>query len=404
MSTDKYAQRRSVVRQIGRALNPMEHLRYRFDEYKEMFDEIEEIDSSMRQKALGQKDELRDLLHEARMAMKQRKFPSVVYYAWKIVNSIDGVFDEVKNLDILKTKYLKEQYGRTDLLPSQIREMDEALKQKSTKSNVRFPKAAKMEILLRAAATPDADLITKGELISSAGPVQWIKENIPSFEGMKVDLMDRVFRNKTHKQREAARQAMRIAERAYSSINNVFEKLDSHRTDFSSYIDEANKAKNMFDEELSTLSKLYQDHFSHIVPEVKEESTPAAPREAPPAPRESSVEQPEVVPDIPVETPQDETIEVGTDELIVDPDMVPQSDTEQLSFDFPQPHTEEELEQQHVAASEIVSLIDRSKVSLASGHRGVAIALLARASEICDNFGAEESSSRLLEIAQSIAK
>lgn len=399
MSTDKYAQRRSVVRQIGRAINPMEHVRYYgFDEYREMFDEIEQIDSSMREKALGQKDELRDLIHEARMAMKQRRFPSVVYYAWKIVSSIDGVFNEVDKLNVLKEKYLKEQYGKTELLPSQIREMDKALgKKKPLKQEVRFPKAAKMQMLLRAAATPDADLITKADLISEAGPVQWIKENIPSFEGMKVDLMDRVFRNKAHKQREAARQAMRIAEKAYASIKGVFDKLDSYRTDFSAYVDQANKAKSMFDEDVRTLSSLYQEHFSHIVPDEKEE--PVAqnvqpevqkPQEAPAPTPESAVEP--------------DTIEVGTDDLIVDPDMVPQDGTEQLSFDFPQPQTQEELEQQHVAAAQIVSLIDRSKISLASGQRGLAVALLSKASEICDDFGAEESSTRILEIAQSIAK
>jgi len=365
-----------------------------------MFDEIEVIDSSMREKALGQKDELRELVHEARMAMKQRKFPSVVYYAWKIVSSIDGVFDQVDSLNRLKEKYLKEQYGKTELLPSQVREMDQALgKQKPLKDKIQFPKAAKMEMLLYAAAVPDADLITKAELISEAGPVQWIKENIPSFEGMKVDLMDRVFRNKAHKQREAARQAMRIAERAYASIKNVFDKLDASRTDFSTYIDEANKAKNMFDQEVQTLSSLYKEHFSHIIPEVppKEEERPKE-------------EVQEVQSETSSEAPGD--IEVGTDDLVVDPDMVPQQESfdfsqpesQQLSFDFSQPQTEEELEQQHVAASEIVNLIDRSKVSLASGQRGVAIALLARASEICDDFGAEVASTRILELAQSLTK
>src|SRR5690606_12678299 len=114
MSTEKYAQRRSVVRQVGRALNPMEHARrYLSDEYSQMTEEIKAIDTSMREKALGQNDELREYLHEARMAMKQRKFPSVVYYAYKLVSSIDGVFEEVSKLNHLKDEYLEQQYGKT---------------------------------------------------------------------------------------------------------------------------------------------------------------------------------------------------------------------------------------------------------------------------------------------------
>lgn len=393
MSTEKYAQRRSVVRQVGRALNPMEHARrYLSDEYSQMTEEIKAIDTSMREKALGQNDELREYLHEARMAMKQRKFPSVVYYAYKLVSSIDGVFDEVSKLNHLKDEYLEQQYGKSDLLPSQMQELDQGLsKSQPLKSSVRFPKAAAMKMLLYAAATPDEALYTKADLISQAGPVQWIKENIPSFEGMKVDLMDRVFRNKTHKQREAARQAMRIAERAYSSITSVFEKLDQNLTDFSSYIDQANKAKNMFDTEAATLSQLYQDHFSHLKPEevsktLVEEDQPQKEQE---------------------EKSEEGDIEVDLDEMIeVQPDLVPEQypAQQQMTFDFDQPQTPEELEQQHVAASEVLDLVERSKISLASGQRGIAIALLARASEICDNYGAEESSTSFLEIAQSLAK
>lgn len=398
MSTEKYAQRRSVVRQVGRALNPMEHARrYLSDEYKEMYNEIKEVDTLMREKALVQNDELRELLHEARMAMKQRKFPSVVYYAWKLVSSIDGVFEEVDKLNVLKEKYLEQQYGNTDLLPSQIRDMEQGLgKLKPLKNKIQFPKAASMEMLLYAAATPDESLYTKADLVSQAGPVQWIKENIPSFQGMKVDLMDRVFRNKTHKQREAARQAMRIAEKAFKSISSVFEKLDANMNDFSAYVDYANKAKNMFSAETATLSELYQEHFSHLKPEEKPDESVGEP------------DQPQVEEN----KPEEGDIEVSTDELIeVEPDLVPEQisfeypeQQQQMNFDFTQPQTEEELEQQYAAASDILDLINRSKVSLASGQRGVAVALLAKASEICDDHGAEESSASFLEIAQSLAK
>jgi hypothetical protein len=393
---EKEAQRRSVTKSIGRAINPAEWFRNMSGEYREVSQLIDEIDKDMRDKALQNDPGMREAIHEARMAMKNREFPKTFYYAWQLIKAVEGIFTkDIHKLERLSKRIINEFYAES-LTPSQLRELHRNFGQGS--KEIKVPKNSNLEVLLYAAAAPE--LISEG-----ANPVQWLQENIPSYRQLKGDLLDRIFRNRMGKQKEAARLALSVAEKAYKSIKEVFSKLDSARRDFSTYISIAQKYQERFEALKEELSVIYQEHFSDLVPsnkpEKKEQKTEqsrkcwncganavaGAPCSECGAEEMRSAEAPPAVPV--VESPQPAGTKNPNPGPLVDNVTVPNI-------------TNKEEEEKTKAAELIVELVSKARNALEQSDRGLAAALLAKASEICDDYGNEEESIVLLKAASDL--
>lgn len=369
MSIEKEAQGRSITNMLGRALNPMEWVRYYgFIDYRQLYNEITALDTTMRQKVRDNEIGIRTSLHEARMAMKNREFPKVLYYALKLIQSVDGIFDVSKIEEISNEIFTKEQQAsQSSITDEQRQEMEEALGERPLQGQAQFPTEAALSVLLRASAVP--------ELISEAGAIQWLQENIPTARQMKGDLLDRIFRNKAGKQKEAAKEALRLAEQVYSSIKTLFDKLDAARTDFGKYISTVKYYQGVFDKYKARLSALYQANFSGIVPAKKEVSETTAPEiPATTAP--------------PVEAPPAETVTTAPI-----PAAAPAK-----------PKRRRKKPEMASAAEVVLDLVGRAKLAAKDGDFGIASALLVKASEIYDNYDNEEKSIELLIAAEKLLK
>ncbi len=416
MTFDKEAQRKSIVNMLGRHLNPMELARKTLSRrYRDVYNKIKEIDNDMREAALSSDPGIRDSLHEARMAYKNREYPRVLFYAWKILETMDGIFYQIYELEKLRETMMEEFYGEgTKLSDDELRQMSKALGNKPEKplaqGPVQMPKAAKLEFLLYAAATPDPDSIPMG-MIKQAGPMQWLQENIPTFHQMEGALLDRIFRNKMGKQREAAKSALNIAERAHASIKEVFKQLDAARTDFSSYITIAKRFKDRFEQQKQQLSALYQSNFADIVPDMSkynkdksDETAPAvAPLVAPVAP--APVESPAPPPVAPAPAPAPPPAPVIPSPPV---ETAPASAEADWEFEEQGPPTltsaqmEEFRANMGKPAAQVICLWKQAKIEKARGNKGISAALLVKASEICDDNNDAADAKLLIHIAERV--
>lgn len=371
MTIEKEAQGRSITNMLGRALNPMEWVRYYgFSEYRRLYDAVTELDTSMRAAVKERDPDIRTSLHEARMAMKNREFPKVLYYALKLIQSVDGIFDVSKIEEITSEIFTKEQEAsQSSITDEQRQEMEEALGERPLQGQAQFPTEASLEILLRASAVP--------ELISEAGAIQWLQENIPTAKQMKGNILDRIFRNKAGKQKEAAKEALRLAEQAYSSIKTLFDKLDAARTDFNKYISTVKYYQGLFAKYKGRLSALYQANFSGIVPAKKEVS------EAPPAETPATTAPPVEAPPATAPAPAPATT----------PAKAPAK-----------PKRRQKKPEMASAAEVVIDLVGRAKLAAKDGDFGIASALLVKASEIYDHYDNEEKSIELLIAAEKLLK
>ena len=378
MTIEKEAQSRSVTNMLGRALNPMEWVRYYgFSDYRRLYDAITELDTSMRTAVKERDPDIRTALHEARMAMKNREFPKVLYYALKLIQSVDGIFDVSKIEEITSEIFTKEQEAsQGSITDEQRQEMEGELGQGPLQGQAQFPTEASLEILLRASAVP--------ELISEAGAIQWLQENVPTARQMKGNILDRIFRNKAGKQREAAKEALRLAEQVYGSIKTFFDKLDSARTDFNKYISTVKYYQGLFAKYKARLSVLYQANFAGTVP-AKEEGS-----ETPPATTAPPVEAPPVTTAPPAEVPP-ATVTVP----VV---------TEPVAEAKPKRSRKKKVQPGMASAAGIIDLVGRAKLAARAGDFGIAAALLVKASEIYDNYDDEEKSIELLVQAENLLK
>jgi hypothetical protein len=428
MTFDKEAQRKSIVNMLGRHLNPMELARKTLSRrYRDVYNKIKEIDNDMREVALSSDPGIRDSLHEARMAYKNREYPRVLFYAWKILETMDGIFYQIDELEKLRETMMEEFYGEgTKLSDDELRQMNEALGKKPEKplaqGPVQMPKAAKLELLLYAAAAPDPDSIPMG-MVKQAGPMQWLQENIPTFHQMEGALLDRIFRNKMGKQREAAKSALNIAERAHASIKEVFKQLDAARTDFSSYITIAKRFKDRFEQQKQQLSALYQSNFADIVPDMskynkdKGNQTPAAPvapaapaaPEMPPAPEAPAPAATAPAVTAPIAPEVSTTPEPST--ALMEP-AAPQQLELDVDEESPKTLTSAEFQDWRnqnpqltgAAALQVISLWKNAETEILKGNNGVAAALLVKASEICDDYDAINGAKAFLLTAEKVLK
>ena len=70
---EKEAQKRSLIKGLGRALDPMGQLMYHgFGDYRKIYDAISSVDKKMRERALKSNPTMNKGVHEARMAFKRR--------------------------------------------------------------------------------------------------------------------------------------------------------------------------------------------------------------------------------------------------------------------------------------------------------------------------------------------
>jgi hypothetical protein len=179
---------------------------------------------------------------------------------------------------------------------------------------------------------------------------------------MKGNILDRIFRNKAGKQKEAAKEALRLAEQVYGSIKTFFDKLDSARTDFNKYISTVKYYQGLFAKYKARLSVLYQANFAGIAP-AKEEGSEIPPAIIPP---------PAEAPPATTPPPATATVPVVTEPV--------------------------------VSAAGIIDLVGRAKLAARAGDFGIAAALLVKASEIYDNYDNEEKSIELLVQAENLLK
>src|SRR5271157_965120 len=109
VNIEKQAQKRSLIKGLGRALNPMGQLMYHgFGDYRKIYDAISAVDKKMREKILKNNQGIKKSVHEARMAMKRREFPKVIYFAMKVLDSINGVFESVSELNRIAVEMNKK--------------------------------------------------------------------------------------------------------------------------------------------------------------------------------------------------------------------------------------------------------------------------------------------------------
>ncbi len=387
MNMEKEAQRRSALKWLGRKLNPMEYVRYYGSEaYRRVSDTIADIDSDMRERAKAAKSDMRADLHEARMAMKNREYPKVMYYSWKLIDALDGLFNRLGELEQLRADIISEHYqsdvgGLTSTQLSEMQQEIGGIPENLAPGSVTMPSTAEFRGLLHAVGAPDPN-ITKEALFSEAGPIQWLRENIPTYKQMEGSLLDRIFRNKMGKQKEAARAALRMAEKSFNAMGGVFDKLDSSRGDFSAYFEAAQNYKNSLQTHKQHLSSLYRENFSQTVNQMLEGQEEAGAPETPPPPTEQAAQEPPAQPEQPEQPEAQEQPEI--------PDLETQ------------PAPQEEPMQE--AAAYVVDLVKRAKKAAHNGDKGIASALLVKASEICDDNDATEQSIVLLRAAEEVLK
>lgn len=224
------------------------------DEYRQIYDQIRAVDANMRIK-LNEKDPvISELVHLAKLGMRDREYAKVIYYTWQLINSLTDIFEQVPYLNVLKDEIRKKYYEEHGgLTKDQLQEL---------RSGISPVKAASSlpRHLLYVKAAPDFDLV------SEAGILNWVSENRPTMKGMRGAFLEKVFRNEISQQKNLAIKALSLAESTYRSIKLMLKKLKEYDDDLAGYTDTCNSFKNVFDKNRSELIKIYQNPvFSQLV-------------------------------------------------------------------------------------------------------------------------------------------
>jgi hypothetical protein len=355
---EKEAQQRSMTKAVGRAVNPIEWVRQLSSQkYRALIKEVDRVDAYMRNRVLELKPYLKDQLHQARMAMKNHEYRLVFQYATSILNSVDGVFIEKMNdLDAVGRR-VYEDFSKDRMSEEERRNLEEDLFREPIR---------------------EKDSEIKRELVIEAGITQWLQEKMPTKRELEGNLFNKIFQNVKGKQQEAARDALKVAEKSYTIVTEAFERLDDERRNISEYVRLAREYHKNLSLEKFKLRKLYSNHFPPEIKEQKDEEPPVeqAPVVMPPVP------VPAVIPPTPT-TPQ----------------STAQSPAQTLSA-APDQNTESEDPNKKNAND----LIQRAKRAVFAGDVGVGIALLVKASELCDEIGDEPRSIGLLKAASGLDK
>jgi hypothetical protein len=343
MNFEKEAQKRSVTKMLGRALNPMEWIRQMSSgKYRRLISAVDAVDKTMRDNITRLKPELREHLHQARMAMKNRDFRRVFQYTSSILDSVNGVFiDQIDELDSIGREIYAE-FSQDTMDKFDRQQLEEQLGLRS-----------------RVAALPDS------ELIIEAGVTQWLQEKIPTKKELEGVLFDKIYKNMQGKQQNAAREAMAIAESTYALIDQSFAVLDDNRRNIMEYVRLAREYQKKLANEKEHLKRIYVTYFPAESPATQVKT---APETTPP-------------PAIPPTTPPvTSPIQPATPPPAAGP-ILPGS-----------PPTQK-------AAKAINDMVSDARKSILNGNVGIGTALLAKASELCDEIGDEQRSISLLKTA-----
>lgn len=353
---EKEAQQRSMTKAVGRAVNPIEWVRQLSSQkYRALIKEVDRVDAYMRKRALELNPYLKDQLHQARMAMKNHEYRLVFQYATSILNSVDGVFIEKMNDLEAVGRRVYEAFSKDRMSEEERRNLDEDLFREPIR---------------------EKDSEIKRELVIEAGITQWLQEKLPTKRELEGNLFNKIFQNVKGKQQEAARDALKVAEKSYALVTEAFERLDDERRNISEYVRLAREYHKNLSLEKLRLRKLYSNHFP---PEIKEQEN----REAPVA------QAPVVIP--PAPAPSTSTTP-PSNTLTTSPAQTPSA--------TPEPNAEPEDPNKKNAND----LIQRAKRAVFAGDVGVGIALLVKASELCDDIGDEPRSIGLLKAASGLDK
>lgn len=344
---EKEAQRKSVTKAIGRAINPMEWVRQLSSQkYRSLINAVDYIDGQMRKRVLDLKPSLRDQLHQARMAMKNHEYGRVFQYATSILNSVDGVFiEKITDLDELGRRVYND-FSKNNMSEEERRQLEEDLfrepiREKSSEFNP--------------------------ELFIEAGVTQWLQEKMPTKRELEGNLFNKLFNNMNRKQQEAAREALGIAEKTYNLITEAFERLDNERRNIMEYIRLAREYHKNLMLEKSKLKRMYINYF---------------PVETPPQEQTSQ------------QTPQITVTQTPAQNI-----PLQQNQTELTNAPVEIPNLENPNKE-----STANDLVHRAKIAIFNGDIGIGVALLVKASEICDEYGDEQRSISLLKSAYNIGK
>ncbi len=346
---EKEAQQRSATKALSRALNPMEWIRQLSSrEYRELIAAVDRVDEVMRNRISYLKPSLRDNLHQARMAMKNREFRKVFQYANAIIDSVNGVFTE-------QTDELAQISDRVAAEFSQD-------KMEDWERNI-----LEQELGVR-----------KASLVIEAGVTQWIQEHLPTSKEIEGTLFDKIFRNMQGKQQEAARQALAIAERTYSLIKEAFEALDNARRNIVEYISLTRKYQKKMVGEKDQLKRMYTKYF------LTEDPKP------------------------PINTGEQQNLQVSQAPAPVPATSTPapaqNTAVPTVSYQPTLPPGEEHFFDEQVVRADpnqqaLATIFDKANEAIKNGNNGIAAALLVKASEMYDDVGDEEYSIRLLKAA-----
>ena len=274
---EKEAQKRSVTRMLGNALNPMEHVRQMVSpKYKRMISSIDYIDRVMRYHMIRLKPTLRDYLHQARMAFKNRDFRKVFLYTKSILDSVDSIFiNQMNELEVLEQE-LKAEFSK---------DTTDEFERGQIEKSFGVPKSSAVEF---------------NDLVIEAGITQWIKEHTPTGKEIEGTLFDKIFQNMQGKQQEAARQSLALADRTYNFIKEIFDNLDRNRRNIVEYVKLAKDYHIKLEIEKDKLKRNYLNFFPpQASSEIKPEIVVSTPSVIEPTPSESISSEPtlEVVPE-----------------------------------------------------------------------------------------------------------
>ena len=342
---EKEAQKRSVKKMLGRALNPMEWIRQMSSsKYRRLIAAVDTVDKTMRDNIKRLKPDLREHLHQARMAMKNRDFRRVFQYTNSLLDSVNGVFsDQMDELEAIGREVYAE-FSQDTMDEFERRQLEE-------------------ELGVRKA--PQVTSSTEPELIIEAGVTQWIQEKMPTRKEFEGVFFDKIFKNMQGKQQNAARDALAIAESTYALIDRAFAALDDNRRNIMEYVRLSKDYQKKLAIEKDRLKRMYVNYFPAVEP-TKPIEEPAG------APQSPANTAPPVAPQTATPPPQ-----------------APLQSTPPIIPGNPQDPSQ-------TKANDMVA---NARREILNGRIGIGIALLAKASELCDQFGDEQRSISLLKVA-----
>jgi hypothetical protein len=350
-------------------------------------------EKEVKEKLMENYPELRDYLHEARMAFKNVEYPRVLHYANAMRKIVNNSFD-FSGLDVSIQQALKEFHGSSarlnkeqlEELQKELGELEQKQIQTNKESNLHY------------------------ELISNATPMQWIKEHLPTSKEIDSKFYEKIFKNMLNKQKEGARTALKIAETIFESVKEIFKKLKTNRNNFDKYVNTINSYKNNLNLYKTTLATIYNKpefraaldpNIISETPEIKNQIKSEIIEVQKPDETKEEIKNIEYQHPFTTPTMQETLPEIDLGDEPPDPAKQQQLQLSEFDWANMNPINTTDIDK---SATSVVQLIKRADIAAANGNYGIAVALLTKASEICDNNNDEYNAISLLNIASEMLK